>query len=94
MTKATNSANSSKGAKTGGAHAQVKPSAELAAVVGQGPLARTELVSKMWDYIKKNKLQNPSDGREILADDKLGKLFGKKKITMFELNKIISANVS
>ncbi|MET0313878.1 MAG: SWIB/MDM2 domain-containing protein [Hansschlegelia sp.] len=83
-----------KSAKTGGAHAQVKPSAELAAVVGKDPLPRTEVVSKMWDYIKKNKLQNPDDGREIIADETLGKLFGKKKITMFELNKIISAHVS
>jgi upstream activation factor subunit UAF30 len=80
--------------RTDGVHAKVKPSSELAEIVGKEPLARTEIVSKMWEYIKKHKLQNPDDGREILADDKLGKLFGKKKVSMFELNKIISANVS
>lgn len=73
---------------------EVKPSAELAAIVGEKPLARSEVVSKTWDYIKKNKLQNPKDGREILADDKLEKIFGKKKATMFEMNKFLNAHLS
>jgi chromatin remodeling complex protein RSC6 len=72
----------------------VQPSDQLAEIVGKEPLARGEVVSKMWDYIKKNKLQDPKDGREILADDKLEKLFGKKKVNMFELNKILSSHLS
>lgn len=73
---------------------EVKPSAELAAIVGDKPLARSEVVSKTWEYIKKHKLQNPADGREILADDKLEKIFGKKKATMFEMNKFLNAHLS
>jgi chromatin remodeling complex protein RSC6 len=49
----------------------LQPSAELAAVVGLAPLPRTEAVSKVWDYIKSNNLQNPENKREILVDDKL-----------------------
>ncbi|SDR46905.1 SWIB/MDM2 domain-containing protein [Rhizobiales bacterium GAS191] len=71
----------------------LKPSAELAAVVGAGPLPRGQVVSKMWDYIKKHKLQNPANMREILADDKLAKIFGKKKVTMFEMNKHIAQHL-
>ena len=71
----------------------LKPSAELAAVVGAGPLPRGQVVSKMWDYIKKHKLQNPANMREILADDKLSKIFGKKKVTMFEMNEHIAAHL-
>ena len=64
------------------------PSPELAAVVGSGQLARGEVVSKIWDYIKKNNLQNPQNKREIMADDKLRPVFGgKDKVSMFEMNK-------
>src|ERR1044071_997799 len=59
----------------------LKPSAELAAVVGSEPLARSEVVSKMWEYIKKNNLQNPANKREIISDDKLRPIFGKDKVT-------------
>ncbi len=59
----------------------LRPSAELAAVVGPGPLPRGEVVSKVWDYIKSNNLQNPENRREILADDKLRKVFGKVVVT-------------
>ncbi|HEV2559146.1 MAG TPA: SWIB/MDM2 domain-containing protein [Microvirga sp.] len=69
------------------------PSKELAAVVGSSPIARGEVVSKMWDYIKKNKLQNPENKREILADAKLEPIFGKKKVTMFEMNKHLAAHL-
>ena len=72
----------------------VTPSADLAAIVGAGPLPRSEIVSKMWDHIKKNNLQNPANKREILADDKLKKVFGGDKATMFELNKHIAKHVS
>jgi len=69
------------------------PSPQLAAVVGGSPLPHPEVVSKEWDYIKKNKLQNPDNKREIVADDKLQAVFGKKKVTMFEMNKHLSAHL-
>lgn len=72
----------------------MQPSKELGAVVGEKPLPRTEVVSKIWEYIKSNKLQNPKNGREILADDKLKKVFGVDKVTMFEMNKYISKHLS
>ena len=61
------------------------PSAELAAVIGANPVARTEAVKLVWDYIKANNLQNPANKRNILADAKLNKVFGKDAVTMFEL---------
>jgi chromatin remodeling complex protein RSC6 len=79
------------GRKAGGGLARpVTPSADLAAIVGSAPLPRSEVVSKMWDYIRKNNLQNPQNKREILADDKLKKIFGKDSCTMFEMNKHLS----
>ncbi len=72
----------------------LKPSAALAAVVGKDPLPRTEVVSKIWDYIRKNSRQNPENKREILSDDKLKAVFGKDKVTMFEMNKLLSAHLS
>jgi len=73
----------------------LKPSAELAAVVGNSPLPRTEVVSKMWEYIKGNNLQNPENKREIMADDKLKAVFGgKDKVSMFEMNKHLAAHLS
>lgn len=80
--------------KTDGAHRTVQPSPELAAVVGKSPLKRTEVVSKMWDYIKSKDLQNPDNRREILADEALEKVFGAKKVTMFEMNKHLSRHLS
>lgn len=71
----------------------LQPSQDLAAVVGEGTMARGEVVSKVWEYIKANKLQNPDDGREILADDKLQKVFGKEKVTMFEMNKLLAQHL-
>ncbi len=71
----------------------LQPSAELAAIVGDGTMPRGEVVSKVWVYIKENKLQNPDDGREIIADDKLEKVMGKKKVTMFEMNKLLSQHL-
>ena len=72
----------------------LQPSKELAAVVGSSPLPRPEVVSKVWAYIKKNDLQNPQNKREILADDKLEAVFGKKKVTMFEMNKHFAQHLS
>ena len=82
-----------KGAKPNALQQPLQPSEELAAVVGKGKLARGEVVSKVWVYIKANKLQNPEDGREILADDKLRKVFGKDKVTMFEMNKHLAQHL-
>jgi chromatin remodeling complex protein RSC6 len=78
----------------GGIAKPVTPSPELAAIVGSSALPRSEIVSKMWEYIKKNNLQNPENKREILADDKLEKIFGGKKASMFEMNKHLSKHVS
>ena len=71
----------------------LKPSAELGAIVGTSPLPRGEVVSKVWDYIKKHNLQNPENKREIVADDKLKKVFGKDKCSMFEMNKHLAAHL-
>jgi len=71
----------------------LQPSKELAAVVGSDPLPRTEVVSKVWLYIKKHKLQNEANKREILADDKLAAVFGKSKVTMFEMNKYLAQHL-
>jgi upstream activation factor subunit UAF30 len=72
----------------------VTPTEYLAAVVGSKPLPRTEIVSKIWEYIKKHKLQDEKNKRMINADEKLKPLFGgKKQISMLELAKYISKNV-
>ena len=72
----------------------LQPSAELAAVVGSGKLARGEVVSKIWDYIKKNNLQNPENKREIVADAKLKPVFGgKDRVSMFEMNKHLAQHL-
>ena len=81
------------GGKTNALQKPLQPSAELTAVVGEGPLPRAEVVSKVWDYIRSNNLQNPEDRREILADDKLRKVFGKDKVTMFEMNKHLAQHL-
>ena len=83
-----------KGQAQGGLARPVKPSGDLAAITGSDPLPRSEVVSKMWDYIRKNNLQNPENKREILADDKLEKVFGTNKVTMFEMNKHLSRHLS
>jgi len=73
----------------------LKPSADLAAVVGNSPLPRTEAVKKMWVYIKKKGLQDKTNRRAINADDTLKKVFGGKgQVTMFELAKLISKHLS
>ena len=71
----------------------LETSKELSDVVGKGPMPRTEVVSKIWDYIRKHNLQNPENKREILADAKLKMVFGKDKATMFEMNKLISGHL-
>lgn len=69
------------------------PSAALAAIVGDKPLPRTEVVKKMWDYIKKGKLQDAVEKRVINADEKLRAVFGKAKADMFEMQKLIAKHL-
>ncbi len=72
----------------------VRPSAELAAIVGQEPLPRTEITKKLWDYIKAHGLQDAQDKRRINADPTLRPIFGgKPSISMFELAKLVSQHV-
>lgn len=66
----------------------------LEAVVGKGPMPRTEVVKQLWVYIKKHNLQNPKNKRNILADDKLKPIFGKAEVTMFEMTKLIGPHLS
>ena len=69
----------------------LQPSEALAAVVGEGAMPRGEVVSKVWEYIKAHKLQSPKDGRVIVADDKLRRVFGQDQATMFEMNKLLAS---
>jgi upstream activation factor subunit UAF30 len=73
---------------------ELTPSAELADVIGATPVARTQAVKLMWDYIKSNNLQNPANKRNILADTKLLKVFGKNEVTMFELTGLLGKHLS
>jgi len=67
------------------------PSAVLASVIGSSPMPRTEVTKKIWDYIKKNKLQDSINRRLINADEKLRAVFGGKgKVSMFEMTKLVS----
>jgi chromatin remodeling complex protein RSC6 len=80
--------------KTNALQKPLTPSAELAAVVGSAQLSRGEVVSKSWDYITKNNLQNPANKREILADAKLKPVFGgKDAVSMFEMNKHLAKHL-
>jgi DNA topoisomerase-3 len=72
----------------------LRPSPELAAVVGSEPLARTEVIKKIWDYIKAKGLQDAKDKRSINADEKLRPVFGKPQVTMFELAGIVGKHLS
>ncbi len=73
----------------------LKVSEDLAAVVGKGPLPRSEVVKKLWAYIKKNKLQDTKNKRNINADEKLKPVFGGKKVVnMFEMTKLVSKHLS
>ena len=83
--------------KAAGVSAFMKPmtiSTDLAAVVGKGPMPRSEVVKALWVYIKKNNLQNPKNKRNIIADDKLKPVFGKDEVTMFEMTKLVSKHLS
>ncbi|HEY0972487.1 MAG TPA: SWIB/MDM2 domain-containing protein [Gemmatimonadales bacterium] len=73
----------------------MKPSAELAQVVGAEPQPRSEITKRVWDYIKKHKLQDAENKRQINADDKLRAVFGgKKSVSMFEMTKLVNGHLS
>ena len=70
-------------------------SSDLAAIVGKGPMPRSEVVKKLWEYIKKNNLQDPKAKRNIDADADLKKVFGgKARVDMFEMTKLVSKHLS
>ncbi len=69
------------------------PTGPLAAIIGSTPMPRTEVTSKIWQYIKKNKLQDNANRRMINADEKLRALFGKAQASMFELTKYVSKHL-
>ena len=73
----------------------MQPSASLAKVVGDSPIPRSEITKRVWAYIKKNDLQDAKDRRSIIADATLGPVLGgNKKVTMFELTKIVNKHLS
>jgi chromatin remodeling complex protein RSC6 len=72
----------------------LQPSAALAKVVGERPLPRTEVVKKIWAYVKKNGLQDKKEKRNINADDTLREIFGgKRTVSMFEMTKLVNDNL-
>ena len=73
----------------------MQPSAALATIVGEKPLPRTEVVKKLWAYVKKNGLQDKKEKRNINADDQLREVFGgTKTVSMFEMTKLVNNNLS
>ena len=100
--KAAKKAPAKKAAKKGGAKRTpnaafmkpINPDAQLAAVVGSNPMPRTEITKKLWQYIKKNNLQDAKERRMINADDKLKPVFGGKgKVSMFEMTKLVNKHI-
>lgn len=72
----------------------LQPDEALAEIVGSEPLPRTEVTKRIWDYIREHNLQNPTDKRQIRADDKLRKVFnGKDEVSMFELTKLVNEHL-
>ena len=71
----------------------VKVSDALAEIVGKGPMPRTEVTKKLWQYIKAKNLQDPKQRRQINPDEKLGKVIGKQQIDMFQMTKKVSAHL-
>jgi chromatin remodeling complex protein RSC6 len=71
----------------------VQVSDALAEIVGHGPMARTEVTKKLWDYIKKHKLQSHNNKRNIVPDQKLGKVLGNSEIDMFKMTSKVSKHL-
>nr|WP_314441685.1 SWIB/MDM2 domain-containing protein [uncultured Sphingomonas sp.] len=74
-------------------HQEVNVSPELAEIVGEGPMARGEITSRIWDHIRKNKLQSEADGRDIEPDEALAAVVGKGKLTMFEMTAKVNKHI-
>ena len=72
----------------------LKPSPQLAAVIGPDPLPRTEVTKRLWEYIKQHNLQNPANKRNILCDEKLKAVMGKDEVTMFEMTALVGKHLS
>jgi chromatin remodeling complex protein RSC6 len=81
------------GTKVNALQQPLTPSAELAALVGAAPIPRAAVVKKVWEHIKKHNLQDAADKRQIVADAVLKKIFGKDKVSMFEMNKHLAAHL-
>jgi chromatin remodeling complex protein RSC6 len=71
----------------------LNPSPALAAVIGDRPMPRTEVTKRLWDYIKKYKLQDANNRRMINADEKLSPIFGKKQVSMFDMTKLVGKHL-
>lgn len=71
----------------------LKPSPELAAVIGPEAIPRTEVTKRLWEYIKTHDLQNPANKRNILCDDKLAAVMGKREVTMFEMTSLVGKHL-
>jgi chromatin remodeling complex protein RSC6 len=74
-------------------HQQVDVSPELAKITGEGPMARGEVTSRIWDHIRKNKLQAEDDGREIEPDETLAAVVGSARLTMFEMTAKVNKHI-
>jgi len=74
-------------------HQEVDVSPELETITGKGPMARGEITSKLWDYIRKHDLQSKDDGRNIEPDDTLAAVVGKKTLTMFEMTAAVNKHI-
>ena len=84
---------SARARKAGVRSRPLTPSAELAAIVGDEPLARTEIVQRVWDHIKTHGLQDPADKRIILADAKLKAVFGQDRVNMMKMMGLLSPHL-
>lgn len=83
-----------KPAKSSAFMKDLKPSPQLAKIVGDKPLPRTEVTKRLWDYIKERNLQNPANKRNILCDDALKAVMGKDEVTMFEMTGLVGQHLS
>jgi upstream activation factor subunit UAF30 len=81
-------------AASGGLARKVTPDAQLATVVGGDPLTRADITKRLWEYIKRNGLQDSANRRMINADDRLRPIFGQEQVSMFEMTRLVSQHVS
>lgn len=93
MAEAAKPAAKASGKKMDALQKPLTPSPELAVIVGSDMLPRGQVVSKVWDYIRKHDLQKPTDKRVIVADANLKKIFGRDEVTMFEMNKYLAQHL-